>query len=846
MVSSEKTPGYRGDAPIGELLKYLGADNDSSNKNKKKNKTKRDDIKLDDKECKKKTHKSDEHNAEKSHGVDDDQFDNKMWEEGSSGSGSDPPSTKLKFNGKDDSSKSKYGNDKNKKMKIKDQRSKRSFGTLRESSSMEDLVSKSKQSDNSVRVRKQVTVDDGEMTLGAVDTYQYVQSSESSCRISHSQRNNSSSEFERDFYNSGDPFLESDPGSSINASNGGEFELVNRRRSRRNKSTGSSQPVSQGTKFGGSAGYMNSTSWGNNNHSSSYLYDDFRFGAKNSSNRFPCINGSNDRPHINFTEGPRTVHDGMFLARWSQGGVDRYCNSDRYTTTTSAPHSEDSDSDGGDSVHSMPANSITPRPNVRKPPPSTDSTPQASYANIAKLAANANRAQMKRIGSQSSSSGTDQLSGKSNKEDSPVDDEISDQIDAKCSENKKNTILDDNFPSLAESVNVSGSHNFGNQPSKGTNDSGIASVGDNTIATLSPISNISCSNCGSISTNTGDSFKKIDVEIKPRTISCSSVKGDLSDSSLTKTMNDSLYNSSLDNKSTVSLSPPQLINISHESSPPYLDHSSLVNKKSKNVNISSPILHSTPQFSQPPPPIHNSITIDTSKPPPPLPMHVKPPHLPRLTSPPNVHPSHASTIYSTSSDNQVNSAAHVNSNEIKSITVSKTGPPPRIQNNTTNINVNNGNNNNTSGGVTILENNNNNNGNNNRIRKIEPAVVFTGTENVKFGHTVTDIEFGFDFSLAETNVCNDNRKELAPAFEMNGVEKFNNNNNCNNNYNNSNNNNNNSSKTKNSKNNSKSNSVNIKNTKNIAKDFSKMFQPPKNDEIKFNYEDLIKHFTKCK
>ncbi|XP_037772827.1 uncharacterized protein LOC119568399 [Penaeus monodon] len=94
----------------------------------------------------------------------------------------------------------------------------------------------------------------------------------------------------------------------------------------------------------------------------------------------------------------------MFLAQWSQLGVGA---GERYAAiTTSAPHSEDSESDGDDSVHSMPVPSITPRPDVRKPPPSSDSTPQASYANIAKLAASANRTQMKRVGTVGAQSGT--------------------------------------------------------------------------------------------------------------------------------------------------------------------------------------------------------------------------------------------------------------------------------------------------------------------------------------------------------------------------------------------------------------------------------------------------------
>ncbi|KAG0724456.1 hypothetical protein GWK47_005116 [Chionoecetes opilio] len=378
IVNISETPGFCGDQDLNDILKFLGADVDNTNvKNRKKHKGKKDD----DKEggIKKKCKNSD-----------------KTYEEGVEKSKSEDENSPLNdlanVRKKEDEKKS---NRKNKNDAKKDEQD---SGTLRESSSMEDLVSKSKQSDNVRDIRKQVTVDDGNMALSTLNTYHcntkdkfdHILANrpfkkEKKVVSDDNELDHTKSDFVADFYSAGDSFLHADPPVTPSSPAGGDFEVV------------SSKKKGKRSKFG----YQNSRGFecdrfsGNGNFSGGVYGDDgFRGSRFGHGKPGYYYNGGFERPHINFMEVPRTAHESTFLAQWSHLGVgDRY-GAERYTgTTTSAPHSEDSGSDGDDSVHSMPVPSITPRPDVRKPPPSSDSTPQTSYANIAKLAASASQSQ---------------------------------------------------------------------------------------------------------------------------------------------------------------------------------------------------------------------------------------------------------------------------------------------------------------------------------------------------------------------------------------------------------------------------------------------------------------------
>lgn len=105
-------------------------------------------------------------------------------------------------------------------------------------------------------------------------------------------------------------------------------------------------------------------------------------------------------------------------------------------------------------------------------------------------------------------------------------------------------------------------------------------------------------------------------------------------------------------------------------------------------------------------------------------------------------------------------------------------------------------------------------GDTSRFKKIEPAVVFT--DNAKFNHSVSGLEFGFGFdeSIVTTSDNNGSGNE--------SVVLDNEDNKCNNNSNNI-----------------------LKNNHTVTKDFSKCFKAPKNDKISYNYEELIRHVSKA-
>ncbi|XP_068231039.1 dentin sialophosphoprotein-like isoform X2 [Palaemon carinicauda] len=445
VVNIKETPGFCGDQDIHELLKFLGAENETSTKNRKKHKNREDE------KVKKRTKNNDKLEDEK---IKSDDLNSKINED-------------VSISGNESNRKSKEREEErkttnNKKNKSESGKSKKKGGNLRESSSVEDLVSKSKQSDNVRDIRKQVTVDDGDMGLGVLHTYhtskkvdqlnnfivdgKYLKETDPvDVQNDNESGINPTSEFVADFYSVGDSFLTADL-SQAPSSPSGDFEIVSSKK-RNKKYRSGSQTASQSSKSGGSDRWS-----AGSNSGSVYSEDNFR-GHRFCPNKLSGrCNAGFEKPQINFTEGPRTVHENTFLARWSQYGVGERHGGDRYGATTSAPHSEDSESDGDDSVHSMPAPSITPRPDVRKPPPSSGSTPQASYANIAKLAASANHAQMKRM---SANSGSQSATGlmKELEKDLSNDTEQPDSKSA-LSESRPN-ILDDNFPSLNESLGAS-------------------------------------------------------------------------------------------------------------------------------------------------------------------------------------------------------------------------------------------------------------------------------------------------------------------------------------------------------------------------------------------------------
>lgn len=100
-------------------------------------------------------------------------------------------------------------------------------------------------------------------------------------------------------------------------------------------------------------------------------------------------------------------------------------------------------------------------------------------------------------------------------------------------------------------------------------------------------------------------------------------------------------------------------------------------------------------------------------------------------------------------------------------------------------------------------------GDTSRMKKLEPAVVFT--DNAKFNHSVSGIEFGFDESI----VTSDNDVNRSENFVLDSEDS-----NCNINNN------------------------HFKNNLTVTKDFSKWFKAPKNDRISYNYEELIRHVSK--
>ncbi|XP_018007330.1 mucin-19 [Hyalella azteca] len=346
---------------------------------------------------------------------------------------------------------------------------------MRESSSVEDLVSKCRMSEQLNQGSKQTTVDDGAMTKKRQQKNARRQATETSLpssnsstatatfkenqntkeknrrtvddikiksssganksgsgssslanskklskRLSSSNSNlnssTKSSEFGRDFYEAGDPYIESLPHNEASVyDTNNEFELVTRRKNRSKRLASSSYnnsnnyPVTVKLRYPdenfGRDGYRelvyqksqlsrNQTNTlapnnqqkfsSNASHSSNYCHG-------NDSHAAAKVTSNIGKKPINFDEAPRTPHDGSFMARLSA------TNSGDRNTATSAPNSDCSDSDGDDSVHSMPTPSTTPRPEVCKPPSSSSAAPLTSYANIARLASAANRNQVKRL-----------------------------------------------------------------------------------------------------------------------------------------------------------------------------------------------------------------------------------------------------------------------------------------------------------------------------------------------------------------------------------------------------------------------------------------------------------------
>ncbi|XP_053642790.2 uncharacterized protein [Cherax quadricarinatus] len=457
IVNIKETPGFRGDQDLNDILKFLGAEIDSTNgKNKKKHKGKKDDNR-EDKEGKKKIKNSEKYIEDNN--VEKGKSDDGRWKvnEGSSTVVGEVSHDNNRRSREREEEK-KVNN--NKKNKNNDKKTKKDSSNLRESSSVEDLVSKCRQSDSVRDIRKQVTVDDGDMPLTILNTYHnnkkvdkmnnvipdgpYIKEPVVVDIINDNEINSLqvTSDFAADFYSAGDSFLTTDVSHTPSSPSGGDFEVVsNKKKSKRYKN--GPHMASLNLKSGGSDKVSS-----NRNTGSSYSDDGIRCSRFVQSKANQRSSGGYERPHINFMEGPRTAHENF----WAQLGVgDRY-GGERYTaTTTSAPHSEDSGSDGDDSVHSMPVPSITPRPDVRKPPPSSDSTPQASYANIAKLAASANRAQMKRMSPSVGQPGTVVHKELEVEQSFNGNVEQSDSKPPVLNESRPN-ILDDNFPSLAESL----------------------------------------------------------------------------------------------------------------------------------------------------------------------------------------------------------------------------------------------------------------------------------------------------------------------------------------------------------------------------------------------------------
>ncbi|KAK7087023.1 hypothetical protein SK128_002691, partial [Halocaridina rubra] len=440
VVNIIDTPDYCGDKDIHDILKFIGAEADTSTKTRKKHKNREEEKTK--KRCK---------NSDK---LDDEKY--KMEDTSSSRLNDEVSVTGSEINRKNKEKEEDRKISNNKKNKNDTGKKAKNAGTLRESSSVEDLVSKSKQSDSVRDMRKQVTVDDGDMALEFLHTYHAKKvdplnnfivggnkyRSEDNDNVkneSEGNGNQSTSDFVADFYSAGDSFLTTDVSQSP-ASPSGDFEVVSSKK-RNKKPRSGSQTASQSSKSGGSDRWS-----GGSNSGSVYSDDNFRGTRFCPSKCSVRPNPGHEKPHINFSEGPRIMHENMFFPGWD---ID-----DRHgerQVTASATHSEDSDSDGDVSAHSMPVPSITPRPEVRKPPYSSGPTPQASYANITKLTASANPAQMKRMSSVSNQSGTSAFKELIDKDFCVTETDLSDAKLA-VTESRPTNILDDNFPSLTESL----------------------------------------------------------------------------------------------------------------------------------------------------------------------------------------------------------------------------------------------------------------------------------------------------------------------------------------------------------------------------------------------------------
>ena len=353
--------------------------------------------------------------------------------------------------------------------------------TMRESSSVEDLVSKCKMSEQISVRNKQHAVDDGEVNKKRSDNNansnnkssaprrNNVDDSSSSHTVTKNKKieqkdataskpnnsattvNNSNlnrskrlsssntdlgnvasrgSDFGRDFYEAGDPYSSTTP-STENLLSSEDFELVTTRRKNKKKhqqiqfqetspvGAASLPPSSAPSQAPSKARYNeeNVARDGYRDNKISALSS--RYNTNSSSkpsninsreNSFTCSTNSGNaniascdnssstkKQAINFDEAPRTIHDGEFMARLSSSKGNSVGGPSDPNTTNSAPNSDCYDSDGEGSVKSMPSQTTTSKPTVKKPPPSSDTTPQASYANIAKMAHVVNRKRVRHI-----------------------------------------------------------------------------------------------------------------------------------------------------------------------------------------------------------------------------------------------------------------------------------------------------------------------------------------------------------------------------------------------------------------------------------------------------------------
>ena len=347
-------------------------------------------------------------------------------------------------------------------------KSKKSKRGMMESSSVEDLVSKCKLSEQINVDTKQTTVDDDEVNKsrkkdnqrrntegsavsvnnkdgsknskksvendnktksGTISSKTNLNSINKNKTLSTSNSNISNvdtavkqkSDFVRDFYKAGDPDMSSPTKSSVQ-----EFELVSRRKNKKkpvantagaSKSRWNEETVARDgyrENASGTNKIANRNTRFNAASNKSSIATNINTNSNNNVNSGKNVATSNKRK-INFDEAPRTPHDGVFMQRLSGNVSER-------NIATSAPNSDSSDSDGGDSVHSMPTPSTTRRPssvhssvasNHRRPASSENNTPQASYANIARLASTANRTQVKKMMSSGSSAATTATSDQS-------------------------------------------------------------------------------------------------------------------------------------------------------------------------------------------------------------------------------------------------------------------------------------------------------------------------------------------------------------------------------------------------------------------------------------------------